>query len=80
MPLAKYINPPRDLKGFPDAKRVKPKGKNKRWKDSDGNIYEWDSLHGRVEVFDKRGHHKGEFDADSGERTKPANPEYRVEP
>lgn len=80
MPLARYIVPPRDLKGFPDAKRVKPKGKRKRWKGSDGTIYEWDSLHGRVEVFDQQGHHKGEFDPETGGQTKPADPSYRIEP
>ncbi len=32
----------------------------KRWKSKDGNkIYTWDSLHGEIEVFNKRGYHLG---------------------
>ena len=41
------------LPGTPDAKPVKRKtsiqgggGLRKRWKDANGNIYEWDSQHG----------------------------------
>jgi hypothetical protein len=55
-----YIPPPNNLKAFPSAKRVKPKtpikggGMRKRWKD-DNYIYEWDSLHAKVEKYDKKG-------------------------
>jgi Cytotoxic len=35
-------------------------------------IYEWDSLHGELEVYDSRGHHLGAADAESGELIKPA--------
>jgi hypothetical protein len=52
--------------------RVRPKtpvkgggGLRKRWKDAEGNIYEWDSQHGRLEKYDKRGRHLGEFDPDT---------------
>lgn len=32
----------------------------KRWKSVDSNrIYTWDSLHGEIEVFNKRGDHLG---------------------
>lgn len=32
----------------------------KRWKSVDNNrIYTWDSLHGEIEVFNKRGFHLG---------------------
>lgn len=35
----------------------------KRWKSVDNNrIYTWDSLHGEIEVFNKRGLHLGVLD------------------
>jgi hypothetical protein len=80
MPLVAHIVPPRQLKAFPDARSVKPKSQRRRWKDNDGKIYEWDSQHGTVEIFDKQGHHIGEYDADTGAQTKPRNSNYAVEP
>lgn len=72
-----YHSPPKVPGGFPELRRVKPKtplrgggGLRARWKDADGNLYEWDSRHGTVEKYDKRGNHLGEFDPDSGERVK----------
>jgi RHS repeat-associated protein len=66
------IPAPDTLPGFPDAKRVRPKtpvqgggGMRKRWEDKK-NIYEWDSQHGEVEMYDKRGKHLGSFDAETG--------------
>ncbi len=38
---------------------------------NDKRIYEWDSLHGELEVYDNRGHHLGVANAD-GELIKPA--------
>jgi len=35
----------------------------KRWKDNDGNIYEWDSQHGELEKYDKHGKHLGSVDS-----------------
>ncbi|RYE30657.1 MAG: hypothetical protein EOP42_11845 [Sphingobacteriaceae bacterium] len=33
---------------------------NKRWKSKDGSrLFTWDSLHGEIEVFNKRGKHLG---------------------
>ena len=40
---------------------------------------EWDSQHGAVEMYDKQGKHLGEFDAITGEQTKPAQSGRRVE-
>jgi hypothetical protein len=68
-----YFPPPQNLPGFPDAVRVR-KTQRVRWKDSDGNIYEWDYENGRVEKYNKRGKHLGEFDPDTGIQTKPAVP------
>ncbi|TRO39948.1 colicin E3 [Pseudomonas sp. ALS1279] len=66
---------------FPGAKPVRPKAsvqgggkKRKRWKDLKGRIYEWDSQHGAVEIYDKQGKHLGEFNPETGEQTKPADP------
>lgn len=82
-----YIQPPERLEGFPDAERVPSKtrvsgGKlRRRWKDfASGNLYEWDYLHGRVEVYNKRGKHLYEADPDSGSQTGPRNPQYEIEP
>ncbi|MBU1218214.1 hypothetical protein KKF97_00250, partial [Myxococcota bacterium] len=50
------ILPPKKMEAFPDLTIVKRKtpvqgggGLRKRWKDKEGNIYEWDSQHGRLE-------------------------------
>lgn len=35
----------------------------KRWRSPDGSrLYTWDSLHGEIEVFNKRGRHLGVID------------------
>ncbi|OLF54326.1 colicin E3/pyocin S6 family cytotoxin [Pseudomonas chlororaphis] len=77
----RYYPAPKGLTAFPDAKWVKSKsslqgggGKRHRWVDSSGKIYEWDSQHGAVEMYDKRGKHLGEYDPETGEQTKPAKP------
>ncbi|WP_204366953.1 colicin E3/pyocin S6 family cytotoxin [Nocardiopsis chromatogenes] len=82
-----YHPAPSSLSAFPKAKKVKPKtsvqggGKKRaRWKDDEGNIYEWDYQHGTVEKYNKRGKHQGEYDATTGEETKPADPQRKVEP
>jgi len=82
-----YVPPPKELTGFPDAKPAKRKtpvqqggGLRKRWKDTDGKIYEWDSRHGSVELYDSAGKHLGEFDATTGEQLKPAVGRRTVEP
>ncbi|WP_349971316.1 S-type pyocin domain-containing protein [Pseudomonas caspiana] len=74
-----YHSAPKRLKGFPDAMPVKKKSsvqgggkKRSRWKDRKGRIYEWDYENGRVEIYDRQGKHLGEFDPDTGERTKDA--------
>lgn len=77
-----YHKPPKELAAFPDAKPAKDKssiqgggGKRRRWKDGKGRIYEWDSQHGKVEIYSPQGTtHLGEFDPETGEQTKPAKP------
>lgn len=35
----------------------------KRWKSEDGDrLYEWDSLHGEIEIYNNRGRHLGVCD------------------
>lgn len=74
------------LKAFPQAERDQPKtrmrgGMRYRWRDrAAGRIYEWDYQHGRVEVYDQLGRHLGEFDPDTGEQLRPANPQRRITP
>ncbi|WP_218001180.1 colicin E3/pyocin S6 family cytotoxin [Nocardia thailandica] len=82
-----YTPPPKNLTAFPEASRATPKtpvqgggGLRKRWKDAKGNIYEWDSQHGTVEKYNKRGIHQGEYDAETGKMTKPADSTRTVEP
>lgn len=42
----------------------------RRWRDADGRILTWDGLHGEIEVFDKRGRHRGVIDPVTGENRK----------
>jgi hypothetical protein len=39
---------------------------------SEGRFYEWDSLHGELEVYNSRGRHLGGVDPTTGEVIKPA--------
>lgn len=82
----KYHPAPTTLPAFPDIKpaplKTSVRGggkKRRRWKDPSGKIYEWDSQHGKVELYTKQGKHIGEYDPETGEQTKPADPARRVE-
>lgn len=86
-PASGYVPAPSALPGFPDATRAKRKtyvqgggGQRKRWKTAKGLILEWDSQHGAVEMYDKRGRHLGEFDPLTGEQTKVADRARSIEP
>jgi len=52
------------------CRRLGQPGGRRRYR-NDKRIYEWDSLHGELEVYDNRGHHLGVANAD-GELIKPA--------
>jgi hypothetical protein len=39
---------------------------------NEGRFYEWDSLHGELEVYNSRGRHLGVVDSTTGEVIKPA--------
>jgi hypothetical protein len=81
-----YHPAPKTLPGFPKAKPVKPKTgmgggkKRKRWKNDDGDILEWDYQHGKIERYNDKGKHKGEYDPDTGKETKSADPKRRITP
>jgi hypothetical protein len=89
-PIAAIYQPPPpldELPGFPGTHRSKaktrfPGGKRRRWKDGEGRIYEWDYLHGTVEVWNPRGdRHLGDFDYISGRQVGPPDGARRpVEP
>ncbi|HVF87147.1 MAG TPA: colicin E3/pyocin S6 family cytotoxin [Pyrinomonadaceae bacterium] len=79
--------PPKTLAGFPEAKPAKRKtsvhgggGLRKRWRDDGGRIYEWDSRHGTIEIYDSTGRHLGEFNANTGEQLKDAEAGRIIEP
>lgn len=55
-------------------------GLRPRWKLPDGTILEWDSQHGELEKYDKRGKHEGAYDPDTGQQKKGPDPKRRVEP
>lgn len=81
-----YHPAPAGLAAFPDAIKVDGKtrvkgggGVRRRWKDSKGRIFEWDSQHGAVEMYDRQGKHLGEYDAVTGQQTKPPKPDRKVE-
>ena len=83
----KYYKAPEKLIAFPDAVRTDRKTRvkgggalRKRWKTLKGTIFEWDSQHGTVEMYNKRGLHLGEYDPTTGEQTKPADKTRSVEP
>ena len=86
---AAYYPPPNSLPGFPGTQLAPRKtpvkgggGLRKRWKERKGKkrIIEWDSQHGRVEVYNKRGKHEGEYNHETGKQTKPADKTRTVEP
>jgi hypothetical protein len=84
--VSSYIPAPLRLPAFPQAQRARGKtimpggGLRQRWKSPSGAIDEWDYQHGRLKPYDRRGRHVGEFDPNTGARTKPANPHDKVEP
>lgn len=65
-PVVNYIPAPKTLPGYPGAQRVPRKTGRARWRDANGDILEWDSRHGEVEVYDRQGRHKGSSDPNTG--------------
>jgi hypothetical protein len=51
----------------------------KRWRDDESKrIFEYDSQHGELEVYNKRGRHLGVADVESGQLIKPAIKDRRI--
>lgn len=80
------VPPPRIPPAFKDELRlVRPKtpfggGLRRRWRDSQGRVYEWDYQHGAVEMYDAQGRHLGQFDAETGEKRKDPDSRRTIEP
>jgi len=52
----------------------------RRWRSDGGQrLYEWDSLHGEVEVYDGRGWHLGAMDPETGDLVKRAVKGRRID-
>jgi hypothetical protein len=52
-----------------------------RWHLPNGDIPEWDSQEGEVEVYDKTGKmHKGAYDLNNGKKKNDGKPERKTEP
>jgi len=82
-----YHPKPKFLPAFPNAIRAPSKtvikgggGLRPRWKELNSYIYEWDFERGKVEKYNHRGKHLGEFNPITGERTKDADDKRRIEP
>ncbi|HCT78042.1 MAG TPA: hypothetical protein DGT23_15905 [Micromonosporaceae bacterium] len=85
--IPSYKPAPSSIPGIPGLRRARPKtsvqgggGLRKRWTDKDGNIYEWDSQHGALEKYDKRGKHQGEFNPETGGQNKGPDSTRSVDP
>ncbi|GGJ88962.1 hypothetical protein GCM10010123_18180 [Pilimelia anulata] len=52
----------------------------RRWRNRRGDrLYEWDALHGHVEVYNRRGRHMGVLDAVTGVTVGEAVPGRRID-
>lgn len=52
----------------------------RRWRSKDGTwLYAWDSMHGEIEVFNRRGRHIGVADALTGVVFAPGVPGRRID-
>lgn len=66
--------PPSDTEFIRSLIPVLKRSKPKRWKSPNGKrLYEWDGLHGELEVYNGRGEHLGVVDVD-GRHIKDAKP------
>jgi len=65
---------PKPVPSFLDTcDKLRVQGGQQVWISKDrSRHYTWDSLHGEIEGFNKRGRHLGAFDAGTGEQIKEA--------
>jgi Cytotoxic len=55
-------------------------GGRPRWRSRElKRLYEWDAMHGEVEVYNLRGRHLGAADPTTGELIKPARRDRRID-
>ncbi len=67
------VKPPPKTGFIATLEAVRRTTKPKRWKSQDGaRLYEWDGLHGELEVYDARGKHLGVAEPTTGVVIKPA--------
>lgn len=59
--------------------RIGNKSGRQTWRTEEGNLCQWDSLHGEVEVYNSRGRHVGVLDPVTGVRIKYAVPGRRID-
>ena len=71
-----HVPPPKD--GWVTTlERVTCAGRT-RWRSVEGHFFEWDSLHGEFEAYNKRGRHIGVFNSE-GSLIKAAVPGRRID-
>lgn len=73
-----HIVPPKTGPVIDRLTRISRQGET-RWRDEDGQMYIWDSLHGEFEVFTKRGRHLGAIDSQTGKLIKDAVPGRKID-
>lgn len=56
---------------FVDHLQRVPRRGRKRWRNNDGVLYEYDSQHSELEMYNSRGRHLGVVDVVTGELIKP---------
>jgi hypothetical protein len=62
-----------------DQEKVSRDGRP-RWRNPDGSrLYEWDDLHGEIEVYDRRGYHLGALNAVTGVQEKDPKKGRRID-
>jgi hypothetical protein len=62
-----------DSEFIKDLEYLGAQGGRRRYRDRNHDrIYEWDSLHGELEVYNNRGRHLGVAEAETGEMIKDA--------
>jgi Cytotoxic len=71
---------PRPTPCFLDKQIKLRRDGGQRWRNEDGSrLYEWDDLHGEIEVYDRRGFHLGTLDAVTGRKEKDPKKGRRID-
>lgn len=62
-----------------NQKRIRRKGPSRWISQNQLFLYEWDSLHGEIEVYNKKGKHVGVLNADGSPSNKPATEGRKID-